>query len=493
MFELPGCRERGTHREGGRFLQLDHDEREQRIEELIESSQKLVGRINADQAELASNTTELLGLFQASQGWGWGWRTPAHRLACQLKLTGAEARRLVAVADRLPDLPELSAAFEHGEVSMPVAAALADVATPETEADLVEQSRHATADAMVGVVSTFKRGQRAAGEAPERTESLSLRPKADGFEVRGFLNATNGELVSKLLEQRRQELFEQSGKTATSAAALLSLLELGPRPPTDRFLAVLQIDVDVFRAWQERRSSGVHTCADRDDQAKPADGDVDPMPTGVSIQHGPPVTEAELDAIHGELSALWMVTRDGHPLWVSSKARVAPPWMRRAMAVEQRCCGAAGCDRAGVLEAHHSVPFTKKPETLFSDMVFLCPFHHRALHAAGATVEFSDDRSEIVIRDHRGRIMALTGVPIPPEISPKDRSEWSGRGVWTAGMETYDSYGTDVVVGHLQAHTPPAATSGSPPTFGSPPTGGGHPADPDVTGGDNGGSSPPQA
>ncbi len=503
VFELPGCRERGIPREGGRFLDWSMADREARIDELITESQALVGRINADQAALCANTTELLGLFQAGLGWGWGWRSPAHRLACQLKLTGAEARRLVATADVLPDLPELAAAFEHGEVSLRVASAVAEIATPETDATLVEQSRHGTADTIIAMVSTFKRleAEQADDDRPPRKPSLSLRRRADGYEVRGFLSALAGASVEKLLEQRRSELFAESGTAATSADALLSLLEAGPNPPANRFLAVLQIDVEVFRAYRERRTAG-------------ADGGE----TGVSVLHGPPVTDAELAAMHGELSTCWLVSRDGHPLWISSKQRTAPPWMRTAMRVEQPCCGAEGCGRSGVLEAHHSVPFTTKPETLFDEQVFLCPFHHRVLHAEGATVEFSADRKRIVIRDHRGRVMRLTGVPIPPDLAPCDRQEWTGRGVWAGGMETYDRQGLDIIISHLQSHTdrwrtpPPGAaprpdpgpnrpdadgnsdtgTSAGGSGSGPPVRGPGHPADPDTTNGDNGSTSPPR-
>ncbi len=328
VFELPGCRSGGVRREGGRFFSLGFDEREARIDELIAGSQKLVGRINADQAALAANTTELLGLFQAGQGWGWGWRTPAHRLACQLKLTGAEARRLVTAADVLPDLPQLAEAFGHGEVSLPVVAALAQVATADTEAELVEQSRHATADAMLGLVSTFKRLDAEAGDRPPRPESLSLRARADGYEIRGFLDSVNGAVLEKRLAQRRNELFDQTGTAATSADALLSLLEVGPRPVSPQFLAVLQIDVEVFRAWQEtrHRPSGCPTCGTSSDVAgngQASTGGHGPgsdSPTGVSVLHGPPVTEAELDAIHQELSVCWLVSRNGHPLWISIKA-----------------------------------------------------------------------------------------------------------------------------------------------------------------------------
>ena len=515
VLDLPGCVPTGVLREGGRFADMDAPACEARVADLIESSQKLVGRINADQAALAANTTELLGLFQVS-GWGWGWRSPAHRLACQLKMTGVEARQLVTAADRLGDLPELSAAFTHGEVGLRVAAAVAEIATPETEATLVDQTRCATADAVLEMVNTYKRIERQlAAEAaaknddgedeadPGPTDALRITTRADGYEVAWFLNATNGAVVKQMIRQRRSELFEQSGTAATSAEAMLSLLEIGPKPPSERFLVVLAIDIDVFRVWQHHRANPAGGCTG------PTDGAVC---TGVSIQGGPPVTEAELDAMHDQLSGRWMVSRDGHPLWISTKQRTAPAWMRTAMNFEQQCCGADGCGRAGVLEAHHSVPFTTKPETLYDEQAYFCPFHHRALHAAGATVEFNADRSGIIIRDAAGRVVSLTGVPVPPDQSPKDRPEWVGRGVWAGGMEYYDHQALEITIDYLFSNTEPWRSQNAPPgpgdppdesfeTFadtgftghGPPPAGGSHPASPNHTGGDTGGNSPPNS
>lgn len=127
----------------------------------------------------------------------------------------------------------------------------------------------------------------------------------------------------------------------------------------------------------------------------------------------------------------------GHPLWISSKKRTAPAWMRTAMDIEQhsherRGCEIKGCDRDGFLHAHHSVPYADKPETLFEEQPYFCPFHHLGLHAAGATIEVTAD-GEVIIRDRDGNEVTFTGCPIPPEQSPDERDPWQGRGTDTGG------------------------------------------------------------
>ena len=420
-----------------------------RVEDVMADAQALVGRINADQAALVTKTAELMSLWNAGADLGWGYRSIEHRLANELKLTRREATLLSIAAEHLPVLPELMTAFAHGEVPLTVAAPVAEIACPATDAALTEQTRYATAAATLKMVAARKKLVRdQQGEPEEKQESFRVSPRGDGYEVRGNLSATNGAVFAKLLAQRRQELFQQTGEKATTAEALMSLLELGPGLPADRFLAVLQIDVEVFRAWQETRDTA-RGC----DQPEPAGTPNDPAPTGVTILNGPPVTEAELDTIHGEISARWVVTRNGHPLWISSKQRTAPAWMRTAMDLEQHDCQVLGCDREGFLEAHHSIPFTDKAETLYEEQVYFCPFHHDALHAAGATAEFTTDR-KIIIRDADGNPVSFTGCPIPPSESPDQRERWTGRGTNTGGQDHYDRRSLDNILGYLHDNTP---------------------------------------
>ncbi len=394
----------------------------------------LAGRINADQAELTAVTTEVLGLFEASLGWGCGWSTPARRLADEWKLTLPEARRLVEVADVLPELPALADAFGAGELPLTVTASIAAVATPATEALLVDQSRQQTAPQMVRTCHAVKRVLRPRAEPEDRPEDfLEFTAHDSGTGVRGFLTPARAELVQKLVEQRRHELRRSSQRSVSNVEAFLSLLEAGPSLPADRFLAILTVDVDAFSHWRHHHLPTVTdpstTAADPTDPAAPRRlPDRLGVPNGIGVLNGPPLTDDELDAIHGEINAVWMVTRGGHPLWISSSSRTAPPWMRPAIRFAQPECQVQGCGQVGVLEAHHSVPFRHKPETRFDELVHLCPFHHRALHASGASIDFTPDRSAIVLFGADGRPVVFAHRPTPPDRTPSQRLDRAERG-----------------------------------------------------------------
>jgi HNH endonuclease len=64
--------------------------------------------------------------------------------------------------------------------------------------------------------------------------------------------------------------------------------------------------------------------------------------------------------------------------------RVIPPALRRALAVRDGGCVAAGCDRpAPWADAHHLIPWFRGGPTDLDNLVLLCRSHHRAVHEGG--------------------------------------------------------------------------------------------------------------
>lgn len=69
------------------------------------------------------------------------------------------------------------------------------------------------------------------------------------------------------------------------------------------------------------------------------------------------------------------------PLDVGRKRRFYQPGQRKAMAVRDRECRAAGCDiPAAWCEAHHLKPWAEDGKTDLADGLLLCGFHHHRAH-----------------------------------------------------------------------------------------------------------------
>ncbi|WP_034263521.1 HNH endonuclease [Actinospica robiniae] len=76
------------------------------------------------------------------------------------------------------------------------------------------------------------------------------------------------------------------------------------------------------------------------------------------------------------------VLLDGQPIDQNPHARLASAAQRTALAVRDRTCTYAGCDRPfpWSLEAHHLTPYSEGGATTLTNLTSLCAEHHRTLH-----------------------------------------------------------------------------------------------------------------
>jgi 5-methylcytosine-specific restriction protein A len=87
----------------------------------------------------------------------------------------------------------------------------------------------------------------------------------------------------------------------------------------------------------------------------------------------------------------------GQPLDVGRVARTIPDGLRRAVAARDRGCAHPGCGRpASWTECHHILPWEQGGETKLSNLVLLCPVHHRQIHFSDWTVRIQDGLPEFI-------------------------------------------------------------------------------------------------
>jgi hypothetical protein len=105
-----------------------------KTEDLIERMDAVHRRICASQLELLC----LIAQVDACEGWrDDGARDMAHWLWMRYGISDWKARRWIACAHALQDLPRTLAAFATGELGIDKAVELTRFATPETEVDLL--------------------------------------------------------------------------------------------------------------------------------------------------------------------------------------------------------------------------------------------------------------------------------------------------------------------------------------------------------------------
>lgn len=113
------------------------DWREASNDQVDEALDRFAGLSSAGQARVC----DLIAEVDVRQSWmADGARSLTEWVAARLRIRHSTAAQLVVVARRLVDLPVLREGFGTGELSLDQVDAISKVATPATEADLIEEA-----------------------------------------------------------------------------------------------------------------------------------------------------------------------------------------------------------------------------------------------------------------------------------------------------------------------------------------------------------------
>jgi hypothetical protein len=372
-----------------------HDERVD-TERLADEIAELAAHIHAATYRLL----ELLAEFDRREGWGNGFRSCAHWLSWRTGIALGAAREKVRVARALTELPRISQAMREGALSYSKVRALTRVATPASEADLLDFAAHGTTAHVERLVRAWRQVDR--NEAAEfdrarhETRSLTVYPDEDGsWVVRGRLAPEVGALLRKALEAAAAELSakaddgpamgvaESGGSTRVPVEA--SLVET----PTHRQRMADAIGLLAERALASRATTR---------RAERYRVVVHTGPLGV-LGGGPDdihVSAETFRRLSCDGTAVEMRHDDGGAvLDVGRRARTVPPAMRRALEFRDGGCRFPGC-AVRHTDAHHIRHWADRGETSLENLVLLCRRHHRAVHegevrlsvAAAGVLEF---------------------------------------------------------------------------------------------------------
>ena len=401
---------------------------------------ELCAHLDAAQYRLLS----LIHLFDRVEGWS-GWKSCAHWLSWRTGLSTGPARERVRVARRLAELPLTADEMKRGRLSWSKVRALTRVATPESEARLVDFALRHTASQ----VERFVRAQRCAEAAlasldgqseMARRRHLSIRVDHDGmYRIRGRLLPEVGALLLKALDVAGDELYRQERAaereaeaapepeaTPESEAAWEPARLRLPRTPGQRHH-------DALEAWLEERTEAqvqlvVHTVAGHADVVATEDGSC--VPAGTSGR-----LSCDAEAVRVERGP------DGSVLDVGRRQRTVDWRLRKALEVRDGGCRFPGCG-SRYTQAHHAIPWAEGGETALDNLILLCRFHHRTVHEGGWRVKMGR-AGAAWFRDPEGRMVGAVPPARPDVKSPlgpdaglghwhrqKGMNPWTATGEW---------------------------------------------------------------
>jgi len=324
-------------------------------------------------------------------------------------VSSATARRLVRVGKVIWNLPHLVGSLRDGDISLDKVQALAEVATPETDAEWRDRARECSVRDLVEVAKT-----RAASAVAASREDwpLDKGAPAESGQDRGYVrfNDEHRTLVAQLPSDRYAEV-----KTCLEAAAK-EIPSEGDTPWDGRLADAL---LKVIRS-QSPDSGGVDGAGGPSPFfvvahvpfASLVDGSGRSSALAGELEHVGLIDAKTVQRIACEATVAVAVDDDvGHTMYEGRARRFPTRAQRREVRRRDRHCRFPGCTNVTFANVHHIVPWEPDGTTDLDNLVLVCLHHHHLVHSDGWTMT-GNANEELTITGPTGRDMTSRPSPL---------------------------------------------------------------------------------
>ena len=341
-------------------------------------------RLEAQICELAGHLAAatcrflvLLGDFDARRGWAsWDMNSCAEWLSWKCQMSSGTAREHVRVARALRNLPVIRGEFGAGRLSYAKVRALTRIATPGTEAGLVELAGPMTGNQL----ERFARAHRQVSAADD-ADARVRRRLAWRFEEDGSLAGTF----------RLPPLAGAVLLKALRAAAADREHPHDVQPP----------DVSAETPADDPAPSAQLP-------GHPAD------PARCHVEDGPAISVTTAQVIACSATWSWMLHDSAGKLLDLGRRRRRPnAALRRAARERDKCrCRFPGCESRRV-DLHHIQYWSHGGRTSLDNLISLCKYHHMLVHDRGHLIAAARDGTFTFYRPDGTAIPASPPLPQP--------------------------------------------------------------------------------
>ena len=391
----------------GSVLALD-EHLDQRLDAELD---EIAGHLNAQHARLVDVTARLLahpGTWQVP-----GVHTIEQYLCWRTGISAAHAHQIVAIANRVDELPVCTDMFRRGELSVDQMTAIVHKTPPWADQRVAELAPMLTVRQLRRVLGKYRfpdtdRPRPARYDSadadpaePARRGTGGVRPPEDscrfwfGDDGRFHLHLdgdqVTGMIIDNALSEAEDHLFQHGHTDATWYDAFVEIAE--------RSLGAID-SPDRRNRW--RINMHLHTdgrCTDE---------------TGF---HLPDAIRRYLTC-DGLLSPVFYT--NGVPVSVGRTQHIVPDRTRRVVILRDGGCGIPGCGCDQHLEVHHIIHWDDDGPTETWNLISLCPHHHRLHHQGKLGITGNADiPGGLIFTDATGRVITASGArPKPPGAAP---------------------------------------------------------------------------
>jgi hypothetical protein len=371
-----------------------------------------MGLLNAATAELVAAIAEAL---EVGDWVGDGITSAEQWVALRCGVTSSRARRLVALARALGELPVAAGAFAQGSLSEDQVGVVCRHVDAAHDAEVTELARRCTVGQLRRILPTVVAVEPAPDPVPDRAplsgedgdapdlgdtpgrREVSFHNGEDGrWEARVLLPSDEGAVVQKALEASREFLFRHGDGDRVGwadalvhvAEAALSNVEGTGRLPGDRFQVLVHVDLDD--------------------------------PERARLHLGPVLAASLRNYVTCDATTRVVAERNGTPVHVFARRRSVDDRLRALIEHRDGGCRVPGCGRRRWVHVHHLVHHEDGGLTVPGNLCCLCPAHHRLHHQGRLGIDGDPTVPDgLRFTDRRGRPLRGPS-PRPPGAPPPE-------------------------------------------------------------------------
>ena len=398
-----------------------------RLDAVFAELAQLCGQRNV----LDGRIVDLIAELDRDELWGMtGAKSLPSMVAWKTGMSLTNAQVISKVARRAEAFPQCVAGLRTGRVSIDQVGAVAAGAPDGSDAHYAELIPTFTVAQLRHAISLEPRPEpEVKPEIPralvrtERDDSTTYKitlPRAEAATVDTALQAHLDALVN---EWKRENPEHPDAALADPEVPVPAEFfdSPAPAPPAgarpmpnlaDAFMSVVEAgwDTEVARRPQGQRTQvAVH---------------VNLKDRIAALHLGPLLSDADRRFLLCDATCEVWYERNGRLVGVGRATRTVNRRLRRALEYRDRCCVVPGCHATRGLHAHHLRHWEDGGATDLSNLVLLCPFHHRAHHRGDITI--IGPAEQLRITDADGNVLTDSSVAQPPTQTPPKARPYPG-------------------------------------------------------------------
>jgi Domain of unknown function (DUF222)/HNH endonuclease len=379
---------------------------DQRLEVLFDELAELAGQRNAIDGRIVGIVAEL---DREELCGATGARSVAALVAWKLGSSSGNAHTIATVAHRLEEFPRCAQGMREGRLSLDQVGVIAAQAGEGSDAHYAELARCATVNQLRTAVKLEPRPE--TGPRPEPQPSITKTSDEEFTCWRIKLPHLEAAKFDAALGSHRDALFAEWKHDREDRVPASDIA--APLPTTvEAFMRLVEAGWDAEAA---RRPHGHHTTVVVH---------LDVEQRAAALHLGPLLTEAERQYLTCDATCEVWFERHGEVIGAGRATRQINRRLRRALEYRHPTCAVPGCGATLGLHAHHIRHWEDGGPTELSNLVLVCPYHHRLHHRGVITITGPAD--ELIVTDSSGRRLSAGSLARPPNLPPPAVPPWAG-------------------------------------------------------------------